>query len=257
MMRSGRLTSSRPSSSCSLGPSSLPIVMAVVLLAGSLIFSWSGAAAPDTDTSDTVAPETASSQAAAPEAAPPEPIDSAASASEAIAPAGADPEATTPEASAPVGFTPVSLDDLWAAKGFTVIQDSFGPTVSVLEVCNSVRGYADFEPNPTHEFKRTLLGRAWLYTEIAGVGLVPDDDGRYRIELSADVIVTDAGGRVIYDKDRAFSFEDTYDSPTGAVYAYVYVPTIFLGKGDYNVEITVNDLVSGTQTQINTLLRIV
>lgn len=219
MMRTARMTSFQRKS--------LPIALTVALLAGSLILSWSGVASPsdlETQTPATQISETSISK--------------------------------TPASAAAPEFVAVSLEDLWAAEGFTIIQDLHGPTVNVLEVCNSVKGYGDYEPNPTHEFKRTLLGRAWLYTEIEGVGLVADDEGKYRIQLSADIIVTDARGRVIYDKDRAYSFEDTFESPTYGVYAYVYVPTIFLGKGDYNVEIMLNDHVGGTQSQMNTLLRI-
>lgn len=160
------------------------------------------------------------------------------------------------EDSSDPGFVRVSLNDLKQAENLTIIQDTRGPSVAVLEICNSVKGYGEFEPNPSHEFSRSLFGRAWLYTEIDRISADVGSDDTYFVSLSADVVVLDQQERIIWQKAKAFSFEERLESPVYGVYAYVYVPTIFLSKGEYNLEITINDNVAQTKSRVNTLIRI-
>lgn len=155
-----------------------------------------------------------------------------------------------------LSFVPVSLEDLRRAESLTVVQDTGGPGIAILEICNTVDGYRDFEPNPSHEFPRSLFGRAWLYAEIDGIGMAAHDDDTYHISLSADVVVLDQQQHVVWQKKRAFLFEEEFQSPAYGVYAYVYVPTIFLSKGEYNIEITINDNIEMTTSRVNTLIRI-
>jgi len=162
----------------------------------------------------------------------------------------------TSEPSAPAAFLPVSLDDLRSDDDLTVVQDSGGPAVPIFVVCQSVSGYADFEPNPAHEFARSLFGRAWLYTEVEKFSCKTEPDGEYSFSLSADIVVWDADARVVWRKNRAIAFEQRVANRPSGVWAYAYVPTILLGKGDYNIEITINDNINGAQSRVNTLLRI-
>jgi hypothetical protein len=164
--------------------------------------------------------------------------------------------ADSSEPSSPLAFMPITLDDLRCAEDLTIVQDSNGPSVKVLEVCESVSDYADFEPNPAHEFTRSLLGRAWLYAEIYNISLKAEPDGAYRFSVSADIVVSDADARLVWEKDRAISFDQRVASPPEGVWAYAYVPTIFLRKGEYNVEITIHDDLSGSRSRVNTLVRI-
>ena len=150
-------------------------------------------------------------------------------------------------------FIPVTLDDLRCDDDLTVVQDSNGPAVRIFKVCKSVSGYADFEPNPIHEFARSLFGRAWLYTEIDEISSRAEPDGKYSFSLSADIVVSDADARVVWKKDRAISFDQSRQS--SCRYGHMHVPTI-LRRGEYNVEITINDNSSGARSRVNTLVRI-
>ena len=160
------------------------------------------------------------------------------------------------EPSAPAAYMPITLDDLRRDEDLTIVQDSNGPAVRVFEVCQSVSGYADFEPNPAHEFARSLFGRAWLYTEIEEFSCRVEPDGDYSFSLSADIVLWDAEARAAWRKARVISFEQTVASRPSGVWAYAYVPTIFISKGEYNVEITIHDNLSGAQSRVNTLMRI-
>lgn len=153
-------------------------------------------------------------------------------------------------------FVSVSLEDLRATDDLIIVQDADGPTVMAFQVCESVQGYADYELNPTHEFSRSLFGRAWLYIEVGEIDSAEQPDGTYSLSLSADVVVSNADERVVWKKDRAYSFDERLPSPAFGVWAYAYVPTIILGSGEYNVEITVNDNISGKRTRVNALVRI-
>jgi hypothetical protein len=164
--------------------------------------------------------------------------------------------ADSAEPSAASEFIPVTLDDLRCDDDLTVVQDSNGPAVRIFKVCKSVSGYADFEPNPIHEFARSLFGRAWLYTEIDEISSRAEPDGKYSFSLSADIVVSDADARVVWKKDRAISFDQRVASLPVGIWAYAHVPTILLRRGEYNVEITINDNSSGARSRVNTLVRI-
>ena len=110
---------------------------------------------------------------------------------------------------------------------------------TVAEWAYEVRGFDDYDPNHSGEFKRGERGYAYL--EIADFG-VAEQDQLYLLRLTVDVALeTRSGLRLFFEKD-VLELEEWYIEPPESTWFYIYVDIPWWApRGVYQTVITVRD----------------
>jgi hypothetical protein len=139
--------------------------------------------------------------------------------------------------------------DLTDASLLAVISDLSGPAVTFFCACDEVEGYRDYKINSTHKFKKGFFSKASFYAEISELECSQVSEG-YRLIIEVGVIVYDSAGERKYRKDPAHSLDEVYAWQVDSVFIQASAPTMFMGRGDYLVEVIIRDLISETESRI-------